>query len=134
MSNNENRKVVEDLYEAFGQGDVGRVLSLLSPSVAWQNHGPRTVEIYVPRVGRDAVGDWLGFLGSALEIGEFVTESFISDGDQVVVVGHEKGKARSTGKTYQTRFAHVWQLQDGLIARYDGFEDSHAIAEAFAKD
>ena len=134
MSTTDNCSTVHQLYSAFSQGDTGGILSLLSPVVAWRNHGPSVVRTYVPCIGHEQVRDWLGFVAAEFQITEFAPETMIADGDSVVVLGSEKGTVRATGKPYVTRFAHVFTLRDGAIVSYEGFEDSHAIASAFAPE
>jgi uncharacterized protein len=131
MGANENRAIVQKLYQAFGKGDIKTIMSLLSPSISWQNYGPTSVPTYVPCKGHEAVQKWFGALMAEFEIGEFVPETFLADGDHVVVLGIERGKVRKTSRPYSTRFAQVYTLKGSQIVRYDGFDDSHAIAFAF---
>jgi ketosteroid isomerase-like protein len=130
MGSDENREVVQQLYIRFGQGDVEGIMSLLSPSVAWQNHGPQSVPLYVPCQGREAVRKWLELIAREFEIAEFVTDTFVAERDHVVVLGREKGTVRQTGRAYATQFAHVFRVSDGQIVTYDGFEDSSAMVAA----
>ena len=130
MGTNENRAVVQQLYNRFGEGDLEGIVSLLSPSVAWQNHGPQSVPLYTPCQGREAVTKWLEFIVREFAISEFVTDTFVAEHDHVVVLGREKGTVRQTGKAYATHFAHVFRVSDGQIVSYDGFEDSSAMVAA----
>ena len=46
------------------------------------------------------------------------------------MIGHERTIARATGRVFETPWVHVFQLRDGLVARFIGFLDSQAAAEA----
>ena len=51
-------------------------------------------------------------------------ESFVGDGDTVISVGWYEGLCKATGKVARARFAHVWTLRDGKVARFEQIVDS----------
>jgi len=60
----------------------------------------------------------------------FDSTEFIVDGDGVVSLGQFTGVHGTTGKTAEARYAHVWTVSDGKIARFRQYIDTLAIAEA----
>lgn len=59
-----------------------------------------------------------------------VDELVPADGG-VLMVGHERGTSRTTGRTFDARCAHLWVVQDGKATRLDGFIDTSTVALAF---
>ncbi len=49
--------------------------------------------------------EWEGFAA--------IPDEFIDAGDTVVVLGTYSGRYRSTGKSFQANFAHVWKIRTG---------------------
>jgi len=58
-------------------------------------------------------------------------DTFLGDGDRVVVLGRECGTVRRTGKTLTAPFAHVLTVEAGRITRLHGFIDTALLAQAF---
>jgi ketosteroid isomerase-like protein len=87
-------------------------------SAIWR--GPRQLEKYFT------------ILAEALEVQVFQPDEFIVDGDQVVVLGHERMRARSTDRIIEANWAQVWTFRDGKVIRYREYTDSAAWEAAYA--
>jgi ketosteroid isomerase-like protein len=48
----------------------------------------------------------------------------------VVVTGHYRGTARSTGRPYEAEFVHLWRIADGRIAWLHQYTDTARWHEA----
>ena len=59
-----------------------------------------------------------------------VPDEFIADGDIVVSLGNFTGTHAETGKRAEARYAHIWTVRDGKIARFRQYIDTLAIAQA----
>ncbi|WP_344840059.1 nuclear transport factor 2 family protein [Nonomuraea dietziae] len=59
-------------------------------------------------------------------------ERILVDGADAVVLGEIRQTARSTGRAYHARFALHLTIEDGLVTRHHVYEDSLAVAQAFA--
>ena len=57
-------------------------------------------------------------------------EHFIEGGDTVVVEGRYRGKMKATGTPVDAQFAHVWQLRDGKVVRFQQYTDTKQWADA----
>lgn len=120
----ETIEIVRGLYAAFARGDILGVLGMLKPDVRWvEAAGGPYGGIYTgPQAVLDNVfmklgGEWDGF--SAVP-GEFL------DNDGVVVaLGEYSATFKSTGKHFRAPFAHVWRLQDGKVAAFEQYTDTH---------
>ena len=127
---NDPLNVIREGYACFGRGDLPGLLALMTPDVDWQFHGDHGAG-YTGRVrGHAQVGEWFGEVARLDDIQSFEPREFLAGAEHVTVIGHERTIARATGRTFETPWVHVWQLRDGRIARFTGFFDTQAAAEA----
>lgn len=129
----QNLTRVEEIYAAFGRGDVPAILGVLSPDVLWQEFSPPALGLSGERRGVEAVTQWFGQLGQGLDVTNFEPTDFLADHDTVVAMGNETVKVRATGKVFETEWVHVWMLgEDGRITRWRGYLDYETITKALA--
>jgi len=133
MSEQENLRVVRNLFECFGRGDVPGLLGLLDEDVDWHIKGPDSVPYFGPRRGHEGALDFFGKLGASVEFESFAPEEFIPGGDKVVVIGGERGRVRATGKSFDNPWAMIFTLRDGKVTKFRSYEDTAAVAGAFEK-
>ena len=67
----------------------------------------------------------------AQEPRQFEPKEFVAQGDKVVALGHYAWHVRSTGREWESDFAHVFTVEDGKVRRFQEYTDSAALAEAF---
>lgn len=124
-----NLKAVQGVYDAFAKGDIPAVLAVLSPDVDWTEAegfpyggtyiGPNAVLNGVfMRLGTE----WEGFAA--------IPDEFIDGGDTIVVLGKYSGKYRSTSKSFQAKFAHVWKMQNGRAVKFEQYVDTLIVQRA----
>lgn len=123
--------VVKALYDAFGRGDVPAVLGAFDPQIQW-----REAESFVyadgnPYAGPQAVAEGV-FQRLVADVENFTVNPahFVEGGDTVVVEGRYQGTMKATGRPVDAQFAHVWQLRDGKIIRFQQYTDTKQWAEA----
>ncbi len=132
MSERENLRVVHDLFESFGRGDVPGLLGLLDADVDWHIKGPSEVPFYGPHHGHDGVVDFFGKLGASVEFESFEPGAFVAEGDRVVVLGRERGRVKGTGKSFDNEWALVFTFDGGgKVSNFQLYENTAAVAEAF---
>jgi hypothetical protein len=76
------------------------------------------------------VSDFFTRLFSDFEDWRTEPSDFFETGDHVIAIGVYSAKAKATGKTFEARFAHVWTMRDGVIARLQQVADTAQIARA----
>ena len=131
MSTEENRRVVQSLFGAFGRGDLPGVLELVAEDAAWNAPGPSVVPFYGERRGKEGAAEFFSRLGSNVEFEMFEVGEFIAEGDSVVVTGSERGRVRATGKTYEIEWVLLFKVRGGKVARFHCYDNTDAVAEAF---
>jgi hypothetical protein len=131
MSTEENKRVVQSIFEAFGRGDVPGVLANLSEGVAWKAPGPSHVPYFGDRRGHSGAAEFFTQLGTNVDFEHFEPGAFVAEGDRVVVLGRERGRVRGTGKTFDNDWALVFTVEGGKVTDFQIYENTAAIAEAF---
>ena len=132
MAEKGNRELVQSFYANFQSGDIDAVLALLSPNFELVYSGPSVIP---------AAGTWKGHEGfrnwaQAASRGHLPPESvyfeeFIVQGDKVIVPGHVALRVKTTGKTCETDFLHLFTVHGGKLTSWRDFFDTFAVAEAY---
>src|SRR5438270_749542 len=130
MSEKDNVRVVQDLFAAFGQGNIPGVLDKLTEDVEWRLAGPTEITYAGLRHGREKVAEFFKTLGDAAEFEVFEPQEYIAQGDQVVVLGHERQRVKATGLVVENDWAMVFTFRGGKIAKFRNYEDTAAVAAA----
>jgi len=126
-----NLERVQQMYAAFGRGDVQFILNGLAADVTWCDDGPATVPFFGDRRGRDQVAQFFQAVGTHLDLQEFAPREFFVQGEQVIVLGFERGRVRSSGRSFEGHWAHVFTFRAGLVTAFREYSNSGGIADAF---
>jgi uncharacterized protein len=123
----ENVELVRRIYDRWSRGDFSVGTDLMAPDFEWQQYA----EAVEPGSHRGAA------VGGALEkifevYGDFriEPEEVLDAGDKVVVLGRSRGTARGSGMELDQRFAFVWTVRDGKLARIEVYADRRDALEA----
>ena len=123
-----NAKTVQEIYAAFGAGDIPTILSKLAPDVEWEyGQGGSDVPWLQPRHGRDAVAGFFEALGGA-DFTKFVPKE-MAEGDGIVVAVLDVDfTVKATGKrTAEVDEMHLWRFnQQGQVTHFRHGTDTHA--------
>jgi ketosteroid isomerase-like protein len=120
-------ETVQQMYEAFGKGDVPAILAHLATDVEWE-YGVNSTDVpwLQPRRGRDQV---MGFFEAlaAIEFHSFVPTTFLSNADVVVVLLDISATVRATGKPVEeVDQVHIWHFSpQGEVIRFRHRADTH---------
>lgn len=131
MSEQENTQLVQRIYAAFGQGDIPVIMSLMAEDVEIRLPGPPEIPLAGTWHGHEGAGKFFQVIATTGEVQQFEPREFIAQGDNVVVLGHERVTAKPTGRSWETDWAMVWTVRDGKVALLREFHETAAIAEAF---
>jgi ketosteroid isomerase-like protein len=124
-------RAVQELYAAFGRGDVDTILAALSPDVEWTEPPNPFNPAAGTRHGHAGFLEWMRIGRDTEEILVLEPRQFLTNGDTVAVVGRTKCLAKPTGRTYETDFVHLFTFKAGRIVRFQEFFDTYIAGEAF---
>jgi ketosteroid isomerase-like protein len=127
----ENIKLVQQLYSAFSKGDIDTIISMLSPEVEWSEPPNPYNPAGGTRYGHKGFLEWINIGRQAEEILYLNLQKMLTDSDSVAVTGNMKCLAVSTGRTYESDFVHLITIRDGKVTRFQEFFDTYLAGEAF---
>jgi ketosteroid isomerase-like protein len=106
-----NVATVHDIYDAFGKGDVPRILGHISEDVAWEHGvGASDVPWLQSRKGKKGAGEFLSSLAD-LRFEQFQPTTFLESGDLVVVLLDVAATVVSTGGRIEEKDqVHLWSF------------------------
>ena len=133
MNEQENLRIVQEGYTAFGRGDIAAALSSYADDVDWAMPGPPDVVPYTGRRrGREQVAQFYSTFAQTEDVEQMELQDFIAQGDKVLVLGHYKGRVKSTGRSYTKDFIHVITLRGGKVTKFREYVASDDMYAAFA--
>jgi ketosteroid isomerase-like protein len=126
-----NVEVLRDLYEAFGRGDIPAVLGAMDPEIEWREAESNPYEPSgTPWIGPDAIVENLFMkLGAEWEVFTVQPKEFHDAGETVAVEGRYVGTYKSTGKSLDAQFCHVFKVRDGKVRSFQQFVDTAQLQD-----
>ena len=121
----ENIAVVRTFFEAAPRGDYAAALAVLDPEIEWIEPGVPALWFTGTFHGPEAVVS--GVIGpSAQYVDNFAItiDRYIAQGDHVVALGHDRGRAKATGREFNQPAAYVCTVRGGRIVRFEAYVDT----------
>ncbi len=132
MNEPANIETVRRLCADFGRGDIPALLAALDSDVEWINAGPDAIAYAGTRRGLAHMREFFTTLAASVEVRTFEPREFLVQGDRVVVLGGWTGRVKATGRGYASEWAMAWTVKNGRVTAFRSYEDTHAVAMAFA--
>jgi ketosteroid isomerase-like protein len=115
---------VQDIYEAFGRGDVEAILERVTDDVDWASEPDGSAPWHGVHHGKGEVPNFFKGLGEHIEVTEFTPLAFASNETDVMVVIRFGMRVPATGKAGTMDLHHWWRFRDRLVCVYRGTEDT----------
>jgi hypothetical protein len=120
-----SKEIMKQLYDAFAKGDVPAVLGALDPAIEWHEAEGYRYSDRNPYVGPQAIAEGVfQRLGTEMDDFRIAVQNMIESGDTVVVEGRYTGTVKETGTAIDAQFAHVWELKNGRVKRFQQYTDT----------
>ncbi|MEU5633148.1 nuclear transport factor 2 family protein [Streptomyces rishiriensis] len=121
--------VVRRQYLASAAGDLEALRATLAPDVEWTEMAGfplagtyRTPEGVTANVMERLGADWTDWTAH--------DDTYVVDGENVVVLARYTAVNNATSKAIDVRVAHHFVVRGGLIARFEQFVDTALVREA----
>ncbi|HSV53422.1 MAG TPA: nuclear transport factor 2 family protein [Burkholderiaceae bacterium] len=124
---------VQQMYAAFGRGDVPAILAGLAEDVEWEYGAIRNpVPWLQPYKGRAQVPQFFEALAKHIDLTQFEPRTFLQQGLLVVDLVDVAFTVRATGKhVVEAETVHIWHFNAaGLVQRFRHRVDTWASAQA----
>ena len=127
----ENVSMVKRLYDAFKRREVHSIMDMFADDAVMHGPAPSGVLPWGGTYnGRSGVAQFFKALGESLEPQQFDLNDIISQGNKVVVLGYQKGRAKPTGRLYETEFVNVWTIRNSKFIEFRVYNDTAALVES----
>jgi ketosteroid isomerase-like protein len=125
--------LVQQAYSHFKNRDITTLMTFLSDDIEWELPEIENVSFSGKRRGKAAVQEFFSCLMAEQEAVQFIPMEYITQGDKVVVVGHEEWKVRQGGHQFKTDWVQIFTVRNGKIACFKEFMDTAVLAAAHKK-
>jgi ketosteroid isomerase-like protein len=124
----EHITTTQEIYAAFGRGDIPAILAHLADDVVFEPWPHAAQRAGVPwmqrREGRHGAADFFASL-AGLEFHSFEPRNFLAGGDQVAVVVRAELTALATGRRITDEEIHLWTFdEEGRVSEMRHFADT----------
>ena len=125
---------VQEIYAAFGRGDVLTILERLAEDVDWEAGGSSAADEGVPwllrRTGRAGAAEFFATL-EAFEVRRFEPRSFLEGPGHVAAVIDVEIVMRASGYVIADEEIHLWTFDEaGLVSAFRHVVDTARHIEA----
>ena len=124
---------IQDVYAAFGRGDLPYILAACAEDVDWRALAPTGAPYCGHFKGRDGAKRFFEAFLSTMKLTKFEPRQFLESGETVVVLGREGGTVLPTGRTTEYDWVHVFVVKAGKVAAFTEFSDAATLDAAFKK-
>jgi ketosteroid isomerase-like protein len=122
-------QVVRRQYVASARGDLEALRSTLAPDVEWTEMAGfplagtyRTAEEVTTNVMEKLASEWEDWTAH--------DDTYVVDGEDVVVLARYTARHQATRKPLDVRVAHHFVVRDGPIVRFEQFVDTALVRDA----
>ena len=127
-------QTLQNLYAAFGRGDVAAILNVVADNVDWNNDGVASRECPWNGnfSGKAKEPGFFKAVADHLEISVFQPRIFVESGNHVAVTLRIESRLKKNGRGVQNDSIHFWTFNDrGQVAAYRHFNDTAAELAAW---
>ncbi|MBD0776698.1 ester cyclase [Maribacter sp. ANRC-HE7] len=135
LSNPDNIRVINTLYDAFAAGDIPAVLDLMDAKVVWHEAEGNAYADGNPYKGPEAVSN-----GVFARIGKDYDYFNLTNiqlhemsGNQILATLRYQAKSKKNGTVIDAQVAHHWFLKNGKIIGFQQYVETKQLAEALSK-
>lgn len=134
MSNHDNIEKIQQIYAAFGRGDVPTVVDAFAERLEHfgvESHGPVKAPWHCSAATRADVAEYFQKLLGTLEPLKFEVENVAAGGDYVYATTQQQFRVRANGNMLVLRNSvHRFKLVQGRIVGWMATEDTQRTVEA----
>jgi len=130
MSEDDNVRVVQMIYDAFLRGDIPAIVDTLGDKFEWYHRGAPAVPWGKTRTTKAEVTTFFAEIAATVDVVAFRADRYIAQGDYVVALGVFRARSKKTGKEFEEPWAMAWRFKDGKVVGHRAYEDTLAVATA----
>jgi ketosteroid isomerase-like protein len=129
---NANVNLIQNLYAAFGRGDIATIISAMTPDVEWETVGrPADFPTLGRRRGQVGVQRFFELVAQHFDFSEFSPKEFFATDNVVFVLGHYAMTVKKTEGKAESDWIHIFTIADGKVAKFREFLDTAPFIAAY---
>lgn len=125
---------VRQIYDAYARGDLEFVIANLSDEIDWELFLPDHIPYSGRYRGKREVQEFFIRFSEAASIEKFKVHEYLGAEDAVTVLGWDRIRVKSTGRTFEMDWVHVYNIVDHQVVRFREFFDTSRMLAAFESD
>jgi ketosteroid isomerase-like protein len=124
--------VIREVYAGFDRGSIRELLAWLHPQVEWNEAEHVTFWPGSPFIGPEAVirGLFARIPETFGDTWRIEIDRLFESGSTVIMQGRYSGTVQATGEHFSPQVAHIWELDDDRIVRFQQYTDTWLFATA----
>ncbi|HEY3118092.1 MAG TPA: nuclear transport factor 2 family protein [Chloroflexota bacterium] len=128
----QNLKTVQEIYGAFGRGDVPAILERVTDDTEWGfNVGSSDVPWHGTFRGKQDLPRFFGAFVENVDLEAFEPRAFMDFESHVVVHLKLAYTVKKTGKKVSEEQLQWWTLEGGKVSRLMHYEDTAQVVQAW---
>jgi uncharacterized protein len=129
----QNLKLVQSVYAAFGRGDIPAVIEAMAPNATIGIVGRRQDAPFLGIFddGKPGAAEFFKQLAEAHEFHTFEPLRYLAAEDKVFIWGRYRWTMRKSGVSKESEWLHEITLRDGKMTTWRGHNDTAMLAEAY---
>jgi ketosteroid isomerase-like protein len=131
----DNTAVIDQLYQAFANGDIPGALANMDPNIEWNEAESFPYADGNPYIGPQAIVDGVfARIGAEWEYWN-LTEIELHEvsNNKVLATLRYQAKYKENGAIIDAQTAHFWTLKDGKIIRFQQYTDTDQVVRAVGR-
>jgi ketosteroid isomerase-like protein len=126
-----NRELVQGLYDCYLKGDLNGVLASFDEHIEWRTPGSSNLPTAGVRHGRGEVREFFQLVTTLFDFQDFKIEAMLADGERVAVLGSDTIIMKGTGARIPMTWAHVYTIREGKVTRFHEYLDTATVAAEY---
>jgi ketosteroid isomerase-like protein len=132
VSAEENTRLAQSAYEAFGRGDLAALTGVMADDIEWVSRGDPGDDPNAGTFnGKAAVLGWFGGIASTLDFTTFEPRESSPRTTRWCPSCTPRERFGAPARAFAYHAAHVWTFRDGKLARFQTHFDTAALAAAY---
>ena len=127
-------EVVREAFAGFGAEDPGAIADKFHPAGELILHGGLAGLTGDRHAGREAVRAWFEDWFEMMELIAGGMENMAPVGEKMLMVATQRSRSQTVGAPAATRFGVIFSFRDGMIARFELFQDPDEARHSLGLD
>lgn len=131
VSTRNNLQIVQQAFTDFSNGNIPAIIKQCTEDVVWGSYKVPGVSFSGQFFGKEGVQEHFKELAENVDFTVFEPREFIAQGDTVMVLGHQSGVVKSTGKRFDSDWCFSFKMNEGKLQRFFAYVDSYESYKNF---